>query len=61
MLKAKYVGDEKVGSDIEAQGINLIDKTLMVRGARISYSIWEVKGQQCKFKILCRELKIINN
>lgn len=28
----------------EQGGLNLMDKTLMVRGARISYSIWEVGG-----------------
>lgn len=28
----------------EQTGLNLMDKTLMVRGARISYSIWEVEG-----------------
>ncbi|PKI57977.1 hypothetical protein CRG98_021628, partial [Punica granatum] len=40
----KYVGDEKEQSSSEMmKGINLMDKTQMVRGARISYSIWEVE------------------
>lgn len=30
----------------EQTGLNLMDKTLMVRGARISYSIWEVEGNK---------------
>ena len=28
----------------EQTGLKLMDKTLMVRGARIYYSIWEVEG-----------------
>ncbi|KAL5865162.1 hypothetical protein ACOSQ3_002676 [Xanthoceras sorbifolium] len=41
----KYVGNEKEqGSTELKEGLNLIDKTLLVGGARISYSIWEVSG-----------------
>lgn len=43
-LKEKYVGNEMEESKSEQRGLNLMDKTLMVRGARISYSIWEVGG-----------------
>lgn len=43
-LKIKYVGNEKEQGDIQTSGINLMDKTLYVGGARISYSIWEVGG-----------------
>ncbi|MED6142880.1 hypothetical protein PIB30_001648 [Stylosanthes scabra] len=37
----KYVGDE---NGQQVKGLNPMDKTLDVRGARISYSIWEVQG-----------------
>lgn len=42
----KYVGDEKdeINGCSETKGLNLMDKTLLVNGARISYSIWEVEG-----------------
>lgn len=44
----KYVGDDEKeeGGETEATGLNLMDKTLLVSGARISYSIWEVGGMQ---------------
>ncbi|KAL8506753.1 hypothetical protein ACS0TY_017593 [Phlomoides rotata] len=38
----KYAGEKNVGE--EELGINHVDKTLYVKGARISYSIWEVRG-----------------
>ncbi|KAL2328343.1 hypothetical protein Fmac_021770 [Flemingia macrophylla] len=38
----KYVGDEKEQN--QREGLNHMDKTLVVRGARISYRIWEVQG-----------------
>ncbi|KAI4384970.1 hypothetical protein MLD38_003051 [Melastoma candidum] len=43
---AKYVGDgkEQNGAKME-EGLILMDKTILVRGARISYSIWEVEGE----------------
>ncbi|XP_060209580.1 septum-promoting GTP-binding protein 1-like [Lycium barbarum] len=40
----KYVGKEKVDEGFSAKGVNQMDKTLCVRGTRISYSMWEVKG-----------------
>ncbi|KAL3624677.1 hypothetical protein CASFOL_031345 [Castilleja foliolosa] len=40
----KYAGEEKGGEEIKMTGINHVDKTLNVEGARISYSIWEVGG-----------------
>ncbi|XP_022947099.1 septum-promoting GTP-binding protein 1-like [Cucurbita moschata] len=42
----KYVGNEMEEGKSEQRGLNLMDKTLMVRGARISYSIWEVGGDK---------------
>ncbi|XP_076940893.1 septum-promoting GTP-binding protein 1-like [Bidens hawaiensis] len=41
---AKYVGKEKNQEELPAKGIHHMDKTLCVRGARISYNIWEVSG-----------------
>ncbi|KAK7312718.1 hypothetical protein VNO77_36803 [Canavalia gladiata] len=40
----KYVGDEKEQQGKQREGLNQMDKTLVVRGARISYCIWEVQG-----------------
>ncbi|XP_010532476.1 PREDICTED: septum-promoting GTP-binding protein 1 [Tarenaya hassleriana] len=42
---AKYVGDEKEERSRE-KGINVMDKTLSMGGARISYSIWELEGDE---------------
>ncbi|KFK39488.1 hypothetical protein AALP_AA3G250600 [Arabis alpina] len=44
---AKYVGEEKGVEMIELEkGINCTDKTLSMGGARISYSIWELEGDE---------------
>nr|KJB50470.1 hypothetical protein B456_008G173200 [Gossypium raimondii] len=45
---AKYIGDEKdeQGEDHQEKGLNLMDKTFVVEGARIYYSIWEVDGAE---------------
>ncbi|GMH05723.1 hypothetical protein Nepgr_007563 [Nepenthes gracilis] len=40
----KYVGDEQERKCLQMNGLNLMDKTLLVRGARISFSIWDVGG-----------------
>ncbi|KAM0943833.1 putative small monomeric GTPase [Dioscorea sansibarensis] len=44
----KYVGemnqDEQRG--LQMNGLNLMDKTMVVRGARIVFSIWDVGGDQ---------------
>ncbi|KAI4383264.1 hypothetical protein MLD38_009124 [Melastoma candidum] len=42
---AKYVGDGKEQNGSKMEGLKLMDKTTLVRGARISYSIWEVEGE----------------
>ncbi|XVF34047.1 hypothetical protein REPUB_Repub18cG0023300 [Reevesia pubescens] len=39
----KYVGDEQEKS-LEMTGLNLVNKTLAVQGARIAFSIWDVGG-----------------
>jgi Rab family protein len=44
----KYVGNEKEqqqGGE-QRKGLNQMDKTLVVSGARISYCIWEVQGKK---------------
>lgn len=41
--KVKYVGNEQERS-LQMAGLNLINKTLMVQGARIAFSIWDVGG-----------------
>ncbi|EEF39431.1 sgp1 monomeric G-protein, putative [Ricinus communis] len=40
----KYVGDEQEKKCLEMTGLNLMDKTLFVQGARITFSIWDVGG-----------------
>ncbi|GMP66886.1 hypothetical protein CsSME_00027058 [Camellia sinensis var. sinensis] len=40
----KYVGREREEHGFQMTGLNRMDKTLCVRGARIAYSIWEVGG-----------------
>lgn len=39
-LKTKYVGKESTSTT----GLNQMDKILCVKGARISYTLWEVQG-----------------
>ncbi|KAK2988034.1 hypothetical protein RJ640_011297 [Escallonia rubra] len=42
---AKYVGREKQEEEgYQMTGLNQMDKTLRVKGARIAYSLWEVGG-----------------
>ncbi|KAM1100992.1 hypothetical protein ACFX14_007535 [Malus domestica] len=43
---SKYVGDEQEDRYLQMAGVNLMDKTLIVQGARISFSIWDVGGDQ---------------
>lgn len=56
-LKMKYIGDENDDEqeDSQEKGLNLMDKTFFVSGARIYYSIWEVDGNPFLFfqKISC--------
>ncbi|CAL5394126.1 unnamed protein product [Camellia sinensis] len=44
----KYVGGERQeeGFEISDSGLNQMDKTLCVGGARIAYRIWEVAGDE---------------
>lgn len=43
-FKSKYVGDEQEQRYLEMTGVTLMDKTLIVQGARISFSLWDVGG-----------------
>jgi len=44
-LQVKYVGDDgEEQNGLQMTGLNLMDKTMVVRGARIAYSIWDVAG-----------------
>ncbi|KAK8657511.1 hypothetical protein V6N13_035742 [Hibiscus sabdariffa] len=56
---AKYIGDEKdEEKDNQEKGLNLMDKTFVVEGARIFYSIWEVDGaekSQNHIPLACRD------
>ncbi|PQQ08267.1 septum-promoting GTP-binding protein 1 [Prunus yedoensis var. nudiflora] len=45
-LKSKYVGDEQEQRYLQMTGVTLMDKTLIVQGARISFSLWDVGGDQ---------------
>ncbi|KAG8080342.1 hypothetical protein GUJ93_ZPchr0007g3170 [Zizania palustris] len=42
----KYVGDEEEQNGLQMTGLNLMDKTLAVQGARIAFSIWDVAAHQ---------------
>lgn len=43
-LKMKYVGNENEEEALQHKELILMDKTLLVGGARISYCMWEVGG-----------------
>lgn len=52
------MGDENEEKWKQREGVNQMDKTLVVGGARLSYSIWEVAGKEIKregFKIIWNE------
>ncbi|KAK7305066.1 hypothetical protein VNO77_42965 [Canavalia gladiata] len=54
----KYVGDEQEKRSLQMNGLNLMDKTLFVQGARISFSIWDVAGDtgsQCQIPMACKD------
>lgn len=42
----KYVGTEQEQRSLDMAGLNLMDKTLTVQGARISFNIWDVGGDR---------------
>ncbi|CAM8877187.1 unnamed protein product [Rhodiola kirilowii] len=42
----RYVGNGKEQGDDQTKGLYLMDKTMIVKGARITYNIWEVEGDE---------------
>ncbi|XP_052179280.1 septum-promoting GTP-binding protein 1 [Diospyros lotus] len=42
----KYVGDEQENRSLEMKGVSLMDKTLVVSGARIAFRLWDVGGDR---------------
>ncbi|VVB15979.1 unnamed protein product [Arabis nemorensis] len=46
----KYVGDENQGF-LEMTGLNLMDKTFYVQGVTISFTIWDVGGDEKRSKV----------
>ncbi|MCD7469350.1 septum-promoting GTP-binding protein 1, partial [Datura stramonium] len=50
----KYVGKEKGEEGFSITGLNNMDKTLCVSGARISYNIWEVEGDASHIPVACK-------
>ncbi|KAG5606843.1 hypothetical protein H5410_028335 [Solanum commersonii] len=51
----KYVGKEKGEEGFSTTGLNHMDKTLCVSGARISYNIWEVEGDVSHIPVACKD------
>ncbi|KAK5772481.1 septum-promoting GTP-binding protein 1 [Gossypium arboreum] len=47
----KYVGDEQEKS-LRMTGLNLVNKTLFVQGARVAFSIWDVGGDSNSLDLL---------
>ncbi|MBA0728167.1 hypothetical protein Golax_001090 [Gossypium laxum] len=47
----KYVGDEQEKS-LQMTGLNLVNKTLFVQGARIAFSMWDVGGDSNSLDLL---------
>ncbi|GAA0146087.1 small GTPase [Lithospermum erythrorhizon] len=42
----KYVGDEEEKRSLQMRGLNMMDKTMSVKGAKIAFRIWDVGGDQ---------------
>lgn len=56
-MQVKYVGDgEEQNGGLQMTGLNLMDKTLAVRGARLAFNIWDVAGTHylCGCTAVCR-------
>ncbi|XP_038900207.1 septum-promoting GTP-binding protein 1 [Benincasa hispida] len=54
----KYVGDEQERNSLQMSGINLMNKTLSIQNALISFSIWDVKGDsssQDQLPLACKD------
>ncbi|KAL3821026.1 hypothetical protein ACJIZ3_006931 [Penstemon smallii] len=54
----KYVGDEEEKRSLQMKGINLMDKTININGAKIAFRIWDVGGDKRSFDqlpIACKD------
>ncbi|KAG7024907.1 spg1 [Cucurbita argyrosperma subsp. argyrosperma] len=54
----KYVGDEQERNSLQMSGINLMNKTLSIQNALISFRIWDVKGDsssQDQLPLACKD------
>ncbi|XP_008454521.1 septum-promoting GTP-binding protein 1 isoform X2 [Cucumis melo] len=54
----KYVGDEQERNSLQMSGINLMNKTLSIQNALISFCIWDVKGDsssQDQLPLACKD------
>ncbi|XP_057795368.1 septum-promoting GTP-binding protein 1-like isoform X1 [Salvia miltiorrhiza] len=45
----KYVGDEEEKRSLQMKGVNVMDKTMCIHGARIALTIWDVGGEKRSF------------
>lgn len=46
------MGAEQERRSLQMEGLNLMDKTLFVQGARLSFRIWDVGGE-CILNVSC--------
>ncbi|KAL2247603.1 septum-promoting GTP-binding protein 1 [Sesamum indicum] len=54
----KYVGDEEEKRSLQMKGLNVMDKTMCIQGARIAFRIWDVAGEKRSFDqvpIACKD------
>ncbi|XP_010327168.1 septum-promoting GTP-binding protein 1 [Solanum lycopersicum] len=49
---AKYVGDEQEKKSLQMNGLNLMEKILVIEGARIAFTIWDVGGDHSSYEII---------
>ncbi|KAH6835521.1 Ras-related small GTP-binding family protein [Perilla frutescens var. hirtella] len=54
----KYVGDEQEKRSLQMKGLNVMEKTMYIQGARIALRIWDVGGDNRSFDqvpIACKD------
>jgi hypothetical protein len=54
------VGNGEDPNGLQMTGLNLMDKTLAVQGARIAYSIWDVAGGNSRTVGWCNKVCLIS-
>ncbi|KAK4382020.1 Septum-promoting GTP-binding protein 1 [Sesamum angolense] len=47
--RVKYVGDEEDKRSLQMKGLNVMEKTMCIQGARIAFRIWDVGGEKRSF------------